>query len=76
MNKIEIVIAGTYRQYKDYLRCSGKSSREAIYASEERQLLGRHGVKIIYVGEWWLNPAAHSDYLQILEQECMDVTES
>ena len=65
---MEVVIAGNHQQYLEYLRHSGKSSREAIYAHDEYRIRGLHGAEIVYVGQWWLSPLRDSPYLRMLEQ--------
>lgn len=75
MVRMEIVIAGSYQEYLDYLRRSGKSPREAIYACQERHVRGRRGAKIVRVGQSWLNPLTKHPYLHVLDEETQSAGE-
>ena len=55
---MKIVIAGNYRQYKDYLRENNLTPQQARYVDMPEKLRGLHGVEVVKYGEWWLNPCA------------------
>jgi len=63
----QLIIAGNYRQYKDYLQIHNKTPREAIYIADEEALAGRQG-EVIYIGTYWQNKAFDSPYLAIIEK--------
>ncbi len=66
---VMLVVAGSYGQYKEFLHRSGLSPREAVYIAREDQLVGWHGARIVYVGEWWRNPLAVSGHLERFVRE-------
>lgn len=63
---MKIVIAGNHNQYVNYLRQNSLSPHEAHYVCRHEHLLGFQNVEVVRVGEWWLNPCAHDEYLQII----------
>ena len=61
---MKIVIAGNYRQYKDYLRENNLTPQQARYVDMPEKLRGLRGVEVVKYGEWWLNPCANDWYLE------------
>jgi hypothetical protein len=66
---MKVVIAGSYAQYKSYLRESGESPQTARFVSEPEQIRGLRGVKVVYYGHWWLNKVAIDPYLALIEKD-------
>lgn len=63
---MRIVIAGNYRQYKDYLRENNLTPQQARYVDTPEKLRGLRGVEVVKYGEWWLNPCANDWYLELV----------
>lgn len=61
---MKIVIAGNYRQYKDYLLENNLTPQQARYVDAPEKLRGLRGVEVVKYGEWWLNPCANDWYLE------------
>ena len=63
---MKIVIAGNYQQYKEYLRKTNQSPRDAKYIEFPEQLRGLRNVEIVRYGTWWESPVAGDEYLNII----------
>lgn len=61
---MKIVIAGNYRQYKNYLRENNLTPQQARYVDMPEKLRGLRGAEVVKYGEWWLNPCANDWYLE------------
>ncbi len=55
---MKVVIAGSYIQYRNWLRETGTNPRDAIYAESEERLMGLKLSKheIVFTGEHWKCP--------------------
>jgi hypothetical protein len=69
---MKIVIAGNYRQYQNYLRENNLTPQQARYVDTPEKLRGLRDVEVVRVGEWWLNPCADDDYLEIIQRPTED----
>jgi hypothetical protein len=65
---MKIVIAGSYQQYKSWLRENDLIPRDARYVSFPEQLRGLKDVEVVRTGTWWMNPCSYDDYLAVIER--------
>ena len=56
-----LVIAGNYRQFKDWCVRHGHTIHNTIYASHVNDIRGLRGVEIVETGSYWENPVYCSD---------------
>ena len=63
---MKIVIAGNYRQYKNYLRENNLTPQQAQYIDTPVKLRGLRNVEVVKYGDWWLNPCANDWYLEYI----------
>lgn len=50
---MNIIIAGNYRQYRDYIRRYNLNPKEYKYIPDAHKLRGLHNCKVICVGTYW-----------------------
>ena len=53
---MKYVVAGSYKQYREYLKQNGDSPAGARYLHSCEQVLGLREVDVVKFGEWWKNP--------------------
>lgn len=59
MKRPEVVIAGSFAEFKDYCRENDMvPNRDAVYASRMENIKGRRGSKLVLHGLWRRNPLA------------------
>ncbi len=61
-----LIIAGNYRQFKDWCQRNYCAPKNAIYASHKDVVRGLRGVKIVETGSYWENPVYCSDEYKYL----------
>lgn len=66
-----LVIAGTYEEYKDFLRENHLSPVQFPYISRREQLMGQRGALYMLVGRVWLNEVydKHMELFQVYDMK-------
>lgn len=54
MRPKKLIIAGNYREYKEYLWQSGENAQTSVFVSCPERLFGLRDVECVYYGTWWL----------------------
>lgn len=55
----EFVVAGTYQQYRSWMRSQGLPPNKGVYVSSADKLRGVHNVNIHFIGTWQYRQDAH-----------------
>ncbi len=64
----EVVIAGSLKQYLEYIRDTGKDPEKTKFVFSEDQVRGVRDVIVTRHGTWWNNPICNSPiYLELIE---------
>ena len=71
------VIAGSYNQYREFIRENNVDSKEYFYVSSFERILGMRKLKYILYGTWYIRTDLGKIYqrLQIAEFEKIDKPE-
>lgn len=71
------VIAGSYNQYREFIRENNVDSKEYFYVSSFERILGMRKLKYILYGTWYIRTDFDKIYerLQIAEFEKIDKPE-
>jgi len=60
-----LVIAGNYRQYRQYIEQGDRDPRDFRFLENENSVMGCTFDRVIRVGTWWENPIAEKEYLWV-----------
>lgn len=67
-DKLFLVLAGTYEQYRQWCAFRGLNERHAVYLHHVRDMMGRRpeNSKVIYIGTWYERKDAYDieEYLR------------
>lgn len=67
---MKIIIAGSYQQYKDYLRWAKLEPRETKYACLPEHLDGYRQVDVVLVGTYKTNPLYGRAFWPLVKWVC------
>ena len=62
----ELVLAGNYKEYRDYLFESGKNPKESKYLSREEVCDGVRGITLVKYGTWYNRKDLDFEKLEVL----------
>lgn len=67
-NSIRLVVAGNYRQYRDYMWRNKLSRKQAVYVNNPENCRGYREYVLVFTGQVYLNPLDGSAALEMLKE--------
>ena len=69
MNITNLVIAGNYLEFKNFIYENNLNLKEFRYIAKEEDLYGYRNVNLLKIGTWWRNPVSKTEKVWRLENE-------